>query len=336
MRRPPPLPTPPKYMPGFGEFFSNEIEAKIRIPRRNVKADARAIWVTWAALGATAITTLLAVFGVPSNIIGLAAVVSGALIVGSVQLRMAGTSMGVRETRDFVVSKMAEFLNLDYQLAPPNQALDELLDQAGRVSHTAITRGADMISGRVGECKVTSMQLLGGAGPSRDDEGDEPASWFGIPVAELWEQLTIDGLLARVELRHALPANFTITCDQRIVNPPDSSNSLRFAPAVTGDQYFDAEFFALDAFTPQITTLLHAELRGYLLHCKNTIGPCTLYVRGHVAYLSAWFVGDIYEISSMGFALPKQSHQIAESMQLLHEFAAAMQRISPDVRPDAS
>lgn len=329
MKRAPEPPVDPNWLPGFERFFHEEIEPKVRIPKRNRRADARAIWLTWAALAATLVTALMWALEVNSSFVGLAVVLSGALIVGALQLRMAGTSMGARETRDFVVAKMAAFLNLDYELAPSRETVDETMGTAGRMSHTDITRGADLIHGRVGECEITSLQLLGGAGPSATAEGEQVALWLGMPVTQFWDQYTVDGVLARVKFREALPLDFTVTCDQRLITPPEQAGSLQFAATKTDDAAFDAEFFAFAHYDPRLTGSLNSVLRAFLLRVKNTVGPCTLFAQGDQLFLSAWFVGDVYEISSMGFALPRQSHQIALSMRMAHELAWAAQGLEP-------
>ena len=40
-----------------------------------------------------------------------------------------------------------------------------------------------------------------------------------------------------------------------------------------------------------------------------------------VVFLSVWFIGDVYEITSLGFALRHQAHKIAQSILLPTELA---------------
>ena len=314
---------PHVWLDGFEAYYADYVEHKIRLPNKTPKASARAIRLTYAALACTLITAAMWLCGIASHWVGLLAVLSATLVVGALQLRMAGTSLGAQETRNFVVRAMAEYLDYAYDAAPDADRVNGLLEGAGRISPTAVTRGGDWLHGSVkladGTAQLRSAQVLGGAGPSIDSQSG--GYWFGMPIESLWSQFTVDGLLAQVELPHAFPANFTITSDTRLHAAPEDKASLRFAPVATGDEQFDEKFHVLDAWQPSFGPALSEGLREFLLECHERAGPVTLYTQDKTVFLGIWFVGDLYEITSLGVALRHQAHQVAKSMRIPAELA---------------
>lgn len=312
-----------QWLPGFEAFYADYVEHKIRLPNKTPKASARAIWLTYAAIICTAITATAWMLAAPSHVVGLVAVLSATLTVGAVQLRMAGTSLGAHETRNFVVHSMAEFLQKEYELTPSMDRINEVIAGAGRISPTAITRGSDWFKGTTdlvdGECQIQSVQVLGAPGPSIDEVSD--GLWFGMSVEGLWSQYACDGLLARIEMPNEFPTNFTLTCDSRLSTPSPGTSTVQFVATQTEDAEFDEHFFVLDCWQPQYAPALSEPLREFLKECRSVLGPVTIFVQEKVVFLSVWFIGDVYEITSLGFALRHQAHKIAQSILLPTELA---------------
>ncbi|MEM7407607.1 MAG: hypothetical protein AAF458_20105 [Pseudomonadota bacterium] len=315
-------PAPEPFMDGFEHFYANQVEHHIRLPSKTQRADARAIWLTYAAIGATLITLLCWLLGLSPAVVGLLCVLSGALIVGALQLRMAGSSPGLHEIRNLVCAKMAAFNAMDYDAAPETSKLDALIQGAGGISHTAITRGADHIEHTVGQAHVASTQLLGGPGPSAAPEAG--GRWLGIEVERIWPQYSCDGLFIRVDLPEPIAIELTLSCDDRLLAPPEGVPLLEFAPVATGDAPFDETFRAYPNWLPQANTVLNAELRALLSEIRQNVGPVTFYVAHHSVFLSAWHVGDLYEVTSLGFGLKRQAHQVARTLRLGQRLAEAL------------
>lgn len=315
-------PPPEPFLDGFEHFYSNQVEHHIRLPSKTRRADARAIWLTYAAIGATFVTLICWLFEVNSSVVGLLCVLSGTLTVGALQLRMAGSSPGLHEIRNLVCTKMAEFNAMDYEPSPETSKLDALVQGAGGISHTGITRGADYIEQTMGRTRIASTQLLGGPGPSAAPEVG--GRWFGINVERIWPQYSCDGLFIRVDLPEPVTIELTLSSDDRLLAPPEGVAPVDFVPVETGDEQFDAAFRAYPNWLPQAAGLLTPELRSLLVEIKQNVGPVTVYVAHHTVFLSAWHVGDLYEVTSLGFGLKRQAHQVAQTLRLGQRLAQTL------------
>ena len=130
--------TPPTtietWRPNFEQFYADVMEPRIRLPRKSPAASKRTVNVGYAALASTFLTLIGWLVSAPSELLGLLVIVSGALTVGALQLRMSGTSLGARDTRDFAVQSMAQFLQLEHRGELPLEQCNLLFAHAGAVS----------------------------------------------------------------------------------------------------------------------------------------------------------------------------------------------------------
>ena len=146
-----------------------------------------------------------------------------------------------------------------------------------------------------------------------------------MPVASIWDQYTVDGVLCECSLVEEL-ATHTISCDERVTGPPHEAPHPPFAPTATGDEAFDERFSILTAWPAEGVAWLTEDVRIFMTAIAERFGPCTLYVNGQYAYLSMWLIGDAYEISSLGFALRRQAHSVAEAMRVAELLGEVLSR----------
>ena len=316
-----------EWLDGFEDHYNKLVEPRIRLPRKTRAASRRTLLIGYVALASTALTALLWLLDASSQLVGLLVVITGALVVGAVQLRMSGTSLGARETRDLVVESMAELLNLNYRAEMPLSEFKHRFRSMGDVSETSITRCVDLVSGELDHGAYQSAQLMGGTGPVRTLLDGQEGQWLGIPVASIWDQYTVDGVLCHCELSGTLTTH-TVSCDTRVVNPTNEAPRPPFVAARTDDSIFDERFYVLDEWPADGISWLTADVRTLLAAVAERFGPCTLFVCGGDAYLSIWMIGDAYEISSLGFALRRQAHSIAEAMRVTELLSRALANAS--------
>lgn len=312
-----------EWLPGFEEHYHDVVEPRIRLPRKTPAASRRTLLIGYAALASTGLTTLLWLLNASSQLVGLLVVTTGALIVGAVQLRMSGTSLGARETRNFIVESMAGLLNLQYRADMPLPEFASQFHDMGDVSQTSIARCVDHVVGKLPQGIYQSALLMGGTGPALTLADGTAGRWLGMPVASVWDQYTVDGVLCHCELQGAYAAH-TVSCDTRIVNPAAEAPRPPFVAAATGDTVFDSRFHALDAWPHEGIAWLTDDVRTLLTGVAEHFGPCTLFVRGHDAYLSIWVIGDVYEITSLGSALRGQVHGVTQNLRIAELLSKAL------------